>query len=182
MIDPFSFAAIVGYLGAATNMVWPVFRTRRAMLLAQVAGALLFAIHFFLIGATTASILLTVAGLQALVAIPLGSNPRFRTVYLATVPVIAGIMLYSWQGLPSLFASLGLATISIGRYQLKIIPFRFLLVACIPFWIAHNLMVGSIPGLISDAVSISVGTWMLVLAVREGAFYRRRAANLRGTR
>jgi inner membrane protein len=172
MIDAFSFAAIVGYLGAITNMLWPVFRSRRAMLLAQVAGAFLFAIHFFLLGALTASILITVAGVQAILAVPLGSKPRFRLVYLATVPLIAGIMIYSWQGLPSLFASLGLATISVGRYQLNIIRFRLLLVACIPLWIAHNLMVGSIPGLISDAVSITAGAWMLVVAAREERFIK----------
>jgi hypothetical protein len=33
-------------------------------------------------------------------------------------------------------------------------------------------MVGSIPGLISDAVSITAGAWMLVVAVREERFIK----------
>lgn len=137
------------------------------MLLVQALGASAFATHYVLIGAETAAMLLVVAGLQAVLAIPLGTRKGFRLVYLATIPVIGIIMALSWQGLPSVFASLGLATISLGRYQTRIIPFRGLLVACVPFWVVHNLLVGSIPGLVSDALSMSSGLIMLARTVQE---------------
>ncbi len=157
----FSLAAVLGYLGALSNMVWPLLRTRRSMLAAQVVGALLFAAHYTFLGAFTAAFLMAVAGIQAVAAIPLGTDPRFRVVYLGTLPLIAGIMASSWHGVASLFASLGMATVSVARYQLDLIRFRALLVACVPFWMVHNLLVGSVPGLMSDAVSFSAGAWML---------------------
>lgn len=137
------------------------------MLLVQALGATAFATHYVLIGANTAAMLLVVAGLQAVAAIPLGTRKGFRLVYLATIPVIAIIMAVSWQGVPSIFASLGLATISLGRYQTRIIPFRGLLVACVPFWVVHNLLVGSVPGLVSDALSMASGLIMLARTVQE---------------
>ncbi len=100
-------------------------------------------------------------------AIPLGTRPGFRLVYLATIPAIAAIMALSWQGPASLFASLGLATISFGRYQTRIIPFRALLVACVPFWIVHNILVWSVPGLVSDALSMTSGLSMLIVTIRQ---------------
>ncbi|NNE69043.1 MAG: YgjV family protein, partial [Rhodothermales bacterium] len=118
---------MIGFAGVGANTLWPVFRGRTTMLLIQTLGAAAFATHYLLIGADTAATLLVVAGLQALAAIPLGTRASFRLVYLATIPLIALIMAWSWQGLPSVFASLGLATISLGRYQTRIIPFRALL-------------------------------------------------------
>jgi Bacterial inner membrane protein len=162
----FSLASIIGYLGVATNTVWPFFRTRAVMLSLQALGAFLFAVHFGLLGANTAMLLMVAAGLQALVAIPLEDRPGFRRIYLATLPVIAVLMMLSWQGLASLFAALGMATISLGRYQVNLIHFRILLVGCVPFWTVHNVMVWSVPGLISDALTISTGLWGLYLAVR----------------
>ncbi|MFT4603568.1 MAG: hypothetical protein ACI9W4_000283 [Rhodothermales bacterium] len=137
------------------------------MLLVQAAGAMAFGVHYLLIGAHTAALLLLIAGLQALAAIPLGTRPGFRLVYLATVPAIAAVMAFSWQGPASLFASLGLAMISLGRYQTKTVPFRAFLVACVPFWIVHNLMVWSVPGLFSDALSMTSGLAMLIVTIRQ---------------
>lgn len=163
----FSLTNIIGFAGVAANTVWPVFRGRTAMLLVQTAGATAFGVHYLLIGAHTAALLMLVAGLQALAAIPLGTRPGFRLVYLATIPAIAAIMAFSWQGVASLFASLGMATISLGRYQTRIIPFRALLVACVPFWIVHNILVWSVPGLVSDALSMTSGLSMLVVTMRQ---------------
>ena len=161
------FADIIGFLGVATNTVWPLFRGRTTMLVVQALGAAAFGLHYVLIGADTAAVLLVVAGLQALAAIPLGRKEAFRHIYLATIPIIAVIMALSWHGIPSLFASLGLATISLGRYQTNVLRFRFLLLACIPFWTVHNILVWSIPGLVSDAMSFASGLWMLLVTLRE---------------
>jgi hypothetical protein len=158
---------MIGFAGVAANTVWPLFRSRTTMLLAQAGGAAAFGVHYFLLEAHTAALLLLVAGLQAVAAIPLGTRSGFRLVYLATIPAIAAIMAFSWQGPASLFASLGLATISLGRYQTRIIPFRALLVACVPFWIVHNFLVWSVPGLVSDALSMSAGLWMLWITIKE---------------
>ena len=163
----FDLASLLGYSGVLCNIVWPLFRGRTTMLIVQGLGAVGFALHYLFLGAETASLLLTMAALQAFVAIPLGKRAGFRVVYLATIPAIALIMALSWHGTASLFASLGLATISLGRYQLDVVRFRALLVACIPFWVVHNLIVWSVPGLMSDATSFAAGAWMLAVTMRE---------------
>jgi hypothetical protein len=114
-----------------------------------------------MIGATTGASMTALACLQALAAIPLGTRPGFRIVYLAILPVIAAAMLASWHGLPSFFAALGLALTSVGRYQLDAGRFRTLILSSIPAWSAHNLLVGSVPGLCSDAMTLASGVWMM---------------------
>lgn len=46
-------------------------------------------------------------------------------------------------------------------------PFvRVLLLASVPFWAAHDLAVGSLPGLIADLARIATGGWMLLRHLR----------------
>jgi hypothetical protein len=154
-------AALAGAGGVALNFAWPVFRGRVAMLAVQAIACVFFATHYTLIGAATGALMTVLAGLQALAAIPLGERPGFRLVYLATLPLIAGGLAASWHGSASVFAALGLVLVSLGRYQLGTVPFRILILCSIPCWTGHNLLTGSVPGLISDAGVLSVGLWSL---------------------
>jgi hypothetical protein len=45
-------------------------------------------VHYAGIGALTGGVMALLAGAQALAAIPLGSRPGFRFVYLLTLPLI----------------------------------------------------------------------------------------------
>lgn len=134
------------------NVTWPQLRGRRAMLLIQAVSGLCFVLHYALIGAHTGSLMNLLALLQALAAIPLGEKPGFRVVYLLTLPAIALGLALTWNGWPSVFASLGMAGIAVGRYQTRVLPFRIILVSTVPFWTGHNLLVGSLPGLLSDTL------------------------------
>ena len=154
----------MGAGGIACNFAWPLFRSREGMLATQATACAFFTAHFALIGAMTGATMTTLAGMQAMAAIPLGSRPGFRVVYLATLPLIAAAMMASWHGLPSFFAALGLALTSVGRYQLDVTRFRTLILTSIPAWSAHNVLVGSVPGLCSDALTLASGIWMLANA------------------
>jgi hypothetical protein len=154
-------ANLLGAGGILCNFAWPLFRKRGEMLAAQATACAFFTAHFALIGAYTGATMTTLAGLQALAAIPLGTRPGFRLVYLSMLPVIALAMIASWHGLASFFAALGLALTSVGRYQLEPTRFRALILSSIPAWSTHNVLVGSIPGLCSDAVTLASGLWML---------------------
>lgn len=157
---------VLGLTGVAFNIGWPFFRGRSAMLWAQAAGCFAFALHFLLLGADTGSLMSMLAGVQAVLAIPLGRDPRFRVSYLAMLPVIAVAMALTWMGTPSAFAAVAMAVTSVGRYQTGEVRFRMLMLACVPFWSGHNILVGSIPGLLSDALSFSAGAWMLAVTLR----------------
>lgn len=157
----------LGLTGVAFNVGWPFFRGRSAMLWGQAAGCMAFAAHFALLEAFTGGVMSLLAALQAVLAIPLGRDPRFRISYIAVLPVIAATMALTWTGLPSAFAAVAMALISVGRYQTDVVRLRILMLACVPFWSGHNILVGSIPGLISDALSFSAGAWMLYVTLRE---------------
>ncbi len=142
-------------------MASPLFRTRTQMLLSQVAVSLFFGLHYVLEGASTGAAMNGLALSQALLAIPLGERPGFRVAYLATLPMIALAVLLTWTGLPSVFAAIGFALISLGRYQLTRLRFRGFILLAVPCWMVHNALVGSTPGLIADACAFLTGAWML---------------------
>ena len=136
------------------------------MLAAQATACAFFTAHFLLIGATTGAVMTTLAGLQATLAIPLGTRPGFRVVYLMTLPFTAVAVVLTWHGLPSVFAAVGLTLTSLGRYQLGVLRFRALILTSIPAWSLHNVLVGSVPGLCSDALTLCSGGWMLLRTYR----------------
>jgi Bacterial inner membrane protein len=51
---------------------------------------------------------------------------------------------------------------TIGRMQTDETTLRLLLLASTPFWAAHDLIVGSLPGLIADVLSMATGAIMLL--------------------
>lgn len=154
------------------------------MLLIQAVSGLCFVLHYALIGAFTGSLMNVLAMLQALAAIPLGEKPGFRVVYLLTLPAIALGLGLTWNGWPSVFASLGMAGIAVGRYQTRVLPFRVILVSTVPLWTGHNLLVGSLPGLLSDALvtaSSLLGLWRHLLRERSSVLGDTGALNTPGT-
>jgi hypothetical protein len=163
-------ALAMGLSGVALNVLWPQVKGRATMLAIQAVSGVCFLAHYALIGATTGSLMNLLAALQALAAIPLGTRPGFRVVYLLTLPAIALALAFSWTGWPSVMAALGMAGIALGRYQLSVLPFRIILMVTIPFWVAHNLGVGSLPGLLSDTLvtaSSGVGLWRVLRDLRQ---------------
>lgn len=168
-------AQAVGWCGTLGGMVWPFCRRRVAILSVQLATTLCFSLHMALLGAPTGAALNLLGALQVTAAIPLGTRPNFRVVYLMLLPVIALLMAVTWIGLPSLFAALAMTFMSIGRYQTDVLRFRRVMLLALPCWLVHNTLVGSLPAMLSDSVGITVNLWMLAQA---GAFGPRGTAPL----
>ncbi len=154
-------ATAFGLMGMACLIAWPLFATRTRMLLAQIGIGVGMGIHFFLLGAWTGALMNGLSALQTAAAIPLADRPGLRKLYLALVPVIGVAAALTWNGWPSLFAALGMTLLTVGRMQTDTRAMRILLLAAIPFWAAHDLMVGSVPGLAADALSLCTGLWSL---------------------
>lgn len=157
----------LGYAGTATGMMWPLCRGRTSILIAQIVSNILFTLHYLMLGADTGAALSVLSVLQAAAAIPLGERPGFRYVYLATLPVIAGTLALTWNGAPSVFASLGTALVSLGRYQTDIYRMRLVLFAAGPGWFIHNLIVWSVPGMTTDALCATLNARVLIRMFRE---------------
>jgi hypothetical protein len=99
---------------------------------------------------------------QTVVAILLVRLPSLRWAYYALMPVLALASVLTWQGLPSFLSAAATTLSTIGRMQTNEIVLRVLLLASIPFWTCHDLIVGSLPGLIADVLSMVTGATMLL--------------------
>lgn len=143
-----------GVLGVFANTIWPLIKNRQLFLMGQFVACTLMGIHFALLGATTGAIVVFVAGIQILLAVPLESHPKFKTVYLLSLLLTPLVCWYSWQGIPSIFSSCALLFFCIGNLQVRAKNMRILLILCIFGWIGHNLLIGSYPALVSNGLAL----------------------------
>lgn len=155
-----------GFAGVVANLVWPLMRNRSALLAWQVVACSLMTIHFELLAAHSGALIMFVAGVQATLAIPLGHSPRFKLIYLASLLLTPLVCFLSWQGPQSIFSSLALAIVCIANFQLNQLRQRALLITAIFAWVAHNVMVDSVPGLVSNTLAFCVSAVMLFRVYR----------------
>jgi hypothetical protein len=151
-----------GMMGMTCLAAWPLFSSRRTMLTAYIGNNLAFILHYGLLGCWTASTMNVLLAMQTLVAIRIDDNPRYRQLYYALMFVLAGLVFMTWDGLPSVFAATATAFSTLGRMQRHEIALRTLMLAAMPCWLAHDLIVSSLPGLSADILSIAIGTTMLL--------------------
>jgi hypothetical protein len=155
-------AAAAGLAGMVCLAAWPLFQRRSTMLMTYIGNNLAFAIHYGLLHHWTAVAMNGLMGAQTVAAIWLVRWPRLRWVYYALVPALGGASLMTWHGLPSVLAAAATVLSTIGRMQRNEIVLRMLLLASTPCWTAHDLMVGSLPGLVADLLSMTTGAAMLL--------------------
>jgi len=159
-------ASVFGFAGVAANLTWPLMRKRTALLAWQVIACFFMLIHFELLSARSGALIMLVAGFQAALAIPLGHSPRFRLVYLGSLALTPVVCFLSWQGPQSAFTALALAIVCLANFQLNQVHQRALLITAIFAWVAHNMVVGSIPGLVSNGLAFCVSAVMLFRVYR----------------
>lgn len=154
-------ASLFGFSGVVANMIWPLMKTRTLLLRWQVVACALMFTHFMLLTAYTGATIMLVAGIQAAFAIPLGKSERFKYIYLCSLALTPIVCIATWQGSQSFFSSLALAIVCIANFQLDQIHQRALLITAIFAWVAHNAMIGSVPGLVSNALAFCISAAML---------------------
>jgi hypothetical protein len=155
-------AAGFGLAAMACLVAWPLFRTRATMLIVYIGNNLGFAVHYALLDQWTAVAMNGLMAVQTIVAIWLIRWPRLRLAYYALMPVVAGASIATWQGSPSFLSAVATTLSTIGRMQRNETFLRALLLASAPFWAVHDLIVGSLPGLVADLLSMATGAAMLV--------------------
>src|SRR5262245_42078040 len=155
-------AAMAGLAGMVCLAAWPLFRRRSAMLMTYIGNNIAFAVHYGLLHHWTAVAMNGLLGVQTLAAIWLERWPWLRWAYYALVPALGAASFVTWHGLPSVLAAMATAFSTLGRMQRNEIVLRMLLLASTPCWTAHDLMVGSLPGLVADLLSMATGATMLL--------------------
>jgi hypothetical protein len=155
-------ATVVGIMGVIANTYWPLIKERRYLLLGQVLACIFMGLHFSLLGAYTGAAVMAVAGMQALLAIPLESHPKFKSVYLASLILTPLVCFYTWQGYSSIFSSLALILFCIGNLQVNTKHLRIFLILCIFAWVGHNVMVSSYHALLSNSLALLISIYGLI--------------------
>jgi hypothetical protein len=166
-------ADVAGLVALGSSLVWPLLRRRRAILAVQVAGSLLFALHYLLLGAATGAAMNVLGALQGIALVVLIDRRRRIGAVAGSMAIGALVASLTWTGLPSLLSLAGQWTAAIGRLQLDTQRLRLWFLVSTVFWCAHNLMVGSAFGLASD---------MLALGALLLGLWRRRAVAATGLR
>lgn len=155
-------ANLAGFVALASSVTWPLLRRRKAILIVQVAGSLLFGLHYLLLGASTGAAMCVVGALQGVALVTLIDRRRRIGVVGATMAIGALVTAFTWNGLPSLLSQGGQTMSAIGRLQLDTQRLRLWFLVSVVFWCSHNLLVGSVFGLASDTLSLTsllLGLW-----------------------
>lgn len=155
-------ANIAGFVALGSSVTWPLLRRRQAILIVQVAGSLLFGLHYLLLGASTGAAMCVLASLQGVALVTLVDRRQRIGVVVATMAIGALVAALTWSGLPSMLSQGGQAGSAIGRLQLDTQRLRLWFLVSVSFWCSHNLMVGSVFGLASDTLSLTsllLGLW-----------------------
>lgn len=161
-----SLATACGLWGLAGSLTWSYARTRRAMLAVLVCTQPGYILHWALKGDWTAAGLSVLSLLLTLLSTglsgPVGSlrvTWTRRAFVLALVPV-AVIAAATWNGLPSLFAAVGMALGCYARWQTESVRFRRLMLATSLPWLAHDLLAQSAAAVCADLFGITRGAWV----------------------
>ena len=156
-------AACAGLVAMICYVAWPLCRTRPTMLATYIGNNLGFMAHYSLLGQWTAVVMNGVLALQTVIALHFVERPRLRWIYYSLMPVLAVGSLATWHGLPSLLAGSAAMLSAVGRAQVNETCLRTWLLISAAIWLAHDFIIGSLPGLTADLLSMTTGAAVLLL-------------------
>jgi hypothetical protein len=105
--------------------------------------------------------------MQTSLAIAAGDRAWLRRAGLVFLPIVAMLCFVTWNGLPSLFALIGVSFVMIGRLQQSVLRLRMLQLGSAPFAIGHDMLVGAAPALIGCIISACIASAALLRDLRQ---------------
>ena len=159
-------AAAFGTMGLLCQIIWPVFRARKAIMTVQFGIGADYGMQYALLHAWTGAGVCCIGAVQSAVAFFAGERAWLRQIGIAFLP-IAGVVSYvTWSGIASLFALAAVTLVMVGRLQQDAVRLRIFLLAAAPFGIGYDIAVGALPALLGGVISAFIAAIMLVREVR----------------
>ena len=155
-------AAVFGSLGLLCQLVWPVFRSRRAIMGAQFGAGADYALQYALLGAWSGAAVASLGATQSAILLFAGDRPWLRYLGPVLLPLVAMICVATWSGPQSLCALVAVSLIMIGRAQRDTLRLRAFLLAAAPFGMGYDILTGALPALIGGTISAAIATTMLM--------------------
>lgn len=124
------------------------------MLLLQSSAAILWVVHFFLLGALTGSVLNLINASRNLAFYKAGNN---RSVYipLSFALIIVAAAFFTWQGPYSLLPMTGSLIGTLAFWQAKTHYIRLIAIVSPSLWLIYSLKVGSYAAVTAEILMIS---------------------------
>ncbi len=152
-------AQLVGLIGLIVVFAVFQFDNRRTILRLQIASSLIWALHYFLLGALTGSLM---NGLLAGRNYFFDKYPGMRITLSVSLLVLITAGLLSWNDWSSILPILGSSIGTIAVWQKNPRHIRFSMLFVPPLWFVYNAINGSYPGMIGDTitfVSVLIGIY-----------------------
>jgi Bacterial inner membrane protein len=159
-------AAAFGAIGLMCQLIWPIFRARRAIITVQFGIGSHYSVQYALLGAWSGAGVAGLGALQSVLAFFAGERPWSRYAGFFFLPTVGAIGYATWNGLASVFALAAVTLIMVGRMQRDTLRLRFFLLAAAPFGISYDIAVSALPALVGGLVSAIIASTMLVREIR----------------
>lgn len=152
----------VGALGLVLVVSSFWLKRRKHIIAVQGLGSVCFGVHFLLLGAITAVMVNAILILRNLLFLKYSAAdrpvwPLVSILLLATIPlIVAG---FDWVSVLPVGA---LVVSTIGAWSRSEQTIRLWTLGAPPLWIVHNIITGSIPGVINEVLVFAsiVGSWL----------------------
>lgn len=155
-------AVFFGAAGLFCQLIWPLFRARKAIIAAQFGVGANYAIQYALLGAWSGAGVAGLGATQSLISYIAGDRQWLRRAAASVfLPAAVAISFATWSGLASLFALISVTLTMVGRLQCDTIRLRVFLLAAAPFGMGYDILVGALPALIGGISSASIAATML---------------------
>jgi hypothetical protein len=166
LVEDNPLAVAFGAMGLLCQLLWPVFRARKAMITAQFGVGADYGVQYALLGAWSGAGVAGLGATQTVLAYFAGERPWLRRAGFLFLPVVGVIGYVTWSGIASALALAAVTLIMIGRLQADTMRLRILLLAAAPCGIGYDIMVGALPALIGAIASAIIAAAMLVREIR----------------
>lgn len=127
---------------------------RKQLLIRQVTAALLFALHFMLLGAATGAVMNLIGAARSYTFLKLDKNREVKYL-LVFILLFTMATFLSSQGLKSLLPLAGMIFGTIAFWQKKPKQIRLIALLASPPWFIYSLISGSYPGMLVELIVMS---------------------------
>ena len=129
--------------------------TRKAIFLLSMIASLLWATHFFLLGAFTGSAMNLVGSVRAYTFLSVKPNKKNRWVMWSFAGLLALATILTWHGALSLLPLTGSMFGVFGDWQRRPKMIRRLNFGSSPPWLIYNVISGSYPGVVVEILRMT---------------------------
>jgi hypothetical protein len=159
-------ATAFGAAGLLCQLIWPIFRARKAILGAQFGIGADYSLQYALLGAWSGAGVAALGALQTALTFFAGERAWLRHSGLLLLPVVGLIGYASWSGTATLLAMTAVTLVMIGRAQRDTLRLRVMLLAAAPFGMGYDILVGALAALAGGIVSAIIAAVMLTREIR----------------